>query len=498
MTFNSSFHQSQSQSQPQSQSWSNHQFHQPSTTQPIRDGPLSNHHHHQFQPSTHPSFPNENQGHMLPPQAPSYLNHHETYPTSSRTAYDPNSHNNLSYDPSQYPPQPPQYQPPEPCSVIKTYRAYFSLAEVDRMIKIQSAKLAPARVEATRQQACIFMDKVGTRLGFPRRTIASAQLLYHRFHLFFPFASFNPHEVSISSLMLASKMEDTLKKLRDIQMTAWVIRNIQEGGTGQGEPEPLIIESERSKLVGIERLLLETVCFDFGSGKSAGGKDLFGYVVAIGRHLRSSHGLIHLAFRLAVDSCRTLVALTYPPHIIALACLYLASFFDPDHHNYSFGASASKPEKTEPHFEVGWSRAFDTDTDDIEDICHSILDLFISLAAPLKSNQSPTSPSEVKPRRVSNLNTSTSSASGPFPSSDQLTKLKISLRERSNDHRGEIDMDTKDEHPSKRIKLMAGLSHLDERSDEFQFEGRELLGRDDVTVRFIFGTTGSQLITESN
>ncbi|EGG08838.1 uncharacterized protein MELLADRAFT_115914 [Melampsora larici-populina 98AG31] len=491
MTSNS--FQSQSQAQSQSQSWSNHQFHHQSNSQNIIGEPVSN--HHRYQPSTHPSFSNQNHGHMLPPQAPSYLNH-DTYPTSSRTTYDPNLHNNISYDPSQYPPPPPQFQAPEPCSVIKTYRAYFSLAEVDRMVKIQSAKLAPARVEATRQQACVFMDKVGMRLGFPRRTIASAQLLYHRFHLFFPFASFNPHEVSISSLMLASKMEDTLKKLRDIQMTAWVIRNIQDGGTGQGEPEPSIIDSERSKLVGIERLLLETVCFDFGSGKLAGGKDLFGYVVAIGRHLHSSKGLIHLAFRLAVDSYRTLVALTYPPHIIALACLYLASFFDPDHHHYSFGASGSKAEKVEPHFEVGWSRAFDTDIDDIEDICHSILDLFISLAAPLKANQSPTSPSEVKPRRISNLNTSTSSATGPFPSSDQLTKLKISLREKSND-RGDIDIDPKDDNPSKRIKLMAGLSHQDERSDEFQFEGRELLGRDDVTVRFIFGTNGSRLISES-
>ncbi|KAH9814727.1 cyclin-like protein [Melampsora americana] len=409
--------------------------------------------------------------------------------SSSRPTYDLNPHLNLQYDQSQFaPPPPPQSQPAEePCSVIKTYRAYFTLTEVDRMIRIQSAKLAPARVEATRQQACIFMDKVGTRLGFPRRTIASAQLLYHRFHLFFPFSSFNPHEVSISSLMLASKMEDTLKKLRDIQMIAWLVRNIQEGGTGQGEPEMSLIESERGKLVGIERLLLETVCFDFGSGKCGGSKDAFGYVIAIGRHLRSPQSLLHLAFRLTVDSYRTLVGLTYPPHIIALACLYLASFFDPDHHHYSFGPFTSKSEKIEPYFETGWSEAFDADIDDLEDICHSILDLFISLASPLKSNQSPTSPSEVKPRRVTDLNTSTSTLNGPFPSSDQLTKLKISLRERAKE-RHELELKSmEDEARSKRIKLMAGLNDEDERLNEVRFEGSELLGRDDVTVRFVFG-----------
>ncbi|KAI7957237.1 hypothetical protein MJO28_004332 [Puccinia striiformis f. sp. tritici] len=39
-------------------------------------------------------------------------------------------------------------------SIIKRYRAYFSLVELDEMLRKQSAKLVPARVEAIRQQAC--------------------------------------------------------------------------------------------------------------------------------------------------------------------------------------------------------------------------------------------------------------------------------------------------------------------------------------------------------
>jgi len=57
-------------------------------------------------------------------------------------------------------------QPHHSLSIIKRYRAYFSLAEVDEMVRKQSAKLVPARVEAIRQQACVFIDKIGSRLGF--------------------------------------------------------------------------------------------------------------------------------------------------------------------------------------------------------------------------------------------------------------------------------------------------------------------------------------------
>jgi CTD kinase subunit beta len=38
-------------------------------------------------------------------------------------------------------------------------------------------------------------------------------------------------------LLVASKLEDTLKKLRDIQIAGYQIKSLQEGGSGQGEPD---------------------------------------------------------------------------------------------------------------------------------------------------------------------------------------------------------------------------------------------------------------------
>ena len=55
------------------------------------------------------------------------------------------------------------------------------------------------------------------------------------------------------------------------------------------------VEQDRQNLLGIERLILETVCFNFTVRMS------FPYVIKIGRALRASKSLTRFAWRLAVD-----------------------------------------------------------------------------------------------------------------------------------------------------------------------------------------------------
>lgn len=75
----------------------------------------------------------------------------------------------------------------------------------------------------------------------PRKTIATAQSLYHRFHLFFPRKDHGLNvrvqinqccsrmlellqEVSLASLYVSTKMHDTLKKPREILMASYAVR----------------------------------------------------------------------------------------------------------------------------------------------------------------------------------------------------------------------------------------------------------------------------------
>ena len=105
-----------------------------------------------------------------------------------------------------------------------------------------------------RQQACSIIEAIGGRIGLyvvsikclwfdihmsgsPRKTIASAQNLYHRFHLYFPRKDFsyyvgpvhlNPgavrlpatQDATLAALYVSNKMHDTLKKPQDILMVS--------------------------------------------------------------------------------------------------------------------------------------------------------------------------------------------------------------------------------------------------------------------------------------
>ena len=136
----------------------------------------------------------------------------------------------------------------------------------------------------------------------PRRTIATAQVLYHRFHLFFPLKDVAVQDVSVACLLVSSKLEDTLKKLRDIQIAAFQVRAAHEG-LQQGalaEPDPAALEADRAKLIGVERLILETISFNFNLRSNAAyatrhatssasqNQDTFAYVVKLGKAMRGA------------------------------------------------------------------------------------------------------------------------------------------------------------------------------------------------------------------
>lgn len=64
---------------------------------------------------------------------------------------------------------------------------------------------------------------------------------------------------------------------------------------------------------------------------------------------------IKRAYRLAIDAHRTVLPLSYPPHTIAAACLYLTSFLTTD-----------ADESGVPPFDDGWAESVQCLQDDIE------------------------------------------------------------------------------------------------------------------------------------
>ncbi|KDQ11147.1 hypothetical protein BOTBODRAFT_163206 [Botryobasidium botryosum FD-172 SS1] len=313
-----------------------------------------------------------------------------------------------------------------------THHPYFSPADVARHSERQRGKLSESQETRARQQACAFIEAVANKIGFPRATIATAQTLYYRFHLVFPLKDFSYHDVSMACLYVSTKMHDTLKKPRDILMVSYAVRFPELAAKtktvgGEVEMDPTAVENDRRKLIGIERLVLETICFNFRVRLP------FSYVIKIGRAIGATKDLVKLAWRLAIDSHRTVAPLEFPPHTIALASIYLAALLT----SFEVGGASPVPDGTRSSHEIAailgsngdWESKYHAHVRELQDISHILLDLLLLNASANPSTNATTSPS-------------TPSSPSPYPSprtpipaptvfsSALLTRLKISLREK--------------------------------------------------------------------
>ncbi|KAL5519762.1 hypothetical protein ACEPAG_1422 [Sanghuangporus baumii] len=405
----------------------------------------------------------------------------------------------------------PQSPSQLPASHVKHHHPYFSPAEVEYLSDKQRGKLSVPQ-ERLRQQACGFIEAVGLKAGFPRKTIATAQTLYHRFHLFFPWKDFNYYDVTMACLYVSTKMHDTLKKPRDILMVAYTVRFPELAARskamgGEVEIDPTTVEQDRQNLLGIERLILETVCFNFTVRMS------FPYVIKIGRALRASKSLTRFAWRLAVDSNRTLAPLQYPPHVVALACIYLAAllwtFEQPQPPSVEGVASGSGTRTASElvtllgdHGE--WEKTYKACVEDLEEICHLLLDLFIHASQNPSATTSPSTPSSPSPH-VPSPRTPHPHHSHPHPhphaqqqqilpppapyKQDWLMRLKIHLREHEHPPRPRDVTSWGSGIPTEHgaFGTWAGVEDVLSRSGAIDTEG---LGKNEGTVRFMFRPEG--------
>lgn len=86
--------------------------------------------------------------------------------------------------------------------------------------------------------------------------------------------------MALSTLYVSSKLHDTLKKPREIILASYALRFphlVKNGVIDPSSVDPNVLESERKRVLSIERLVLETMCFKFGVDTGLGG------VVKLGR-----------------------------------------------------------------------------------------------------------------------------------------------------------------------------------------------------------------------
>ncbi|KIJ54574.1 hypothetical protein M422DRAFT_24513 [Sphaerobolus stellatus SS14] len=384
---------------------------------------------------------------------------------------------------------------PTPAFKTKNHHPYFTPQEVEALSTKQRGKLSTSQEEKQRQQACAFIEAVSGRTGFPRRTIATAQNLYHRFHLYFPRKDFNLYDVTLAALYVSSKMHDTLKKPQDLLMVSYVVRFPElaakskvAGGDVVMDPEK--VEQDRQRLIAIERLILEMICFNFTSRMS------FPYIIKLGRAVGASKHLINLAWRLATDSYRTMAPLLYPPHSVAVASIYLSglllSFEYSGNSEETTSNSRTSAEVAEFLGKPGdWEKRFHIRLEDLQEIAHMIMDLLMHESSSSSSaHTSPSTPQSPSPYGHPHPLPPQQTPGLPSPSipctPDQLTRLKIFMRE--NDVPRE-----RRRHQMATYGVIGGFGGRDIQDGAKLSSDFAGLGNNQGTTRFLFGPPGSVL-----
>lgn len=177
--------------------------------------------------------------------------------------------------------------------------------------------MSDAKEDAVRLQGVAWIDQVRRALSLPIRTFNTAVIYYHKFRLLHADNEYNWADASAAALFTACKIEDTLKKSKEILCANY---NLKVGpGEALSSDDPRF-ENHSKLIIGLERLMLESAGFDF---RNRYPQKL---MVKLARVLNFDQNYeAKTAWNLSVDLYRTFAPLKQSTPTMAIACLELAA-----------------------------------------------------------------------------------------------------------------------------------------------------------------------------
>lgn len=224
-------------------------------------------------------------------------------------------------------------------SITQVSRPFFTLQELSYLHSQTIPSTLKLQYASTKQQIYQFLNQVVKILKYPIRVLATTMNYYQRFYLFnkFDVATLSmqiensPYTIAISCLFLASKVEDCIKKLKDIQQVCNKLRDINENtlveSNGAGVP---FIDLQRRIILSTEFKLLQITKFDFNLGNNPSfAINVDDLLIQFCKNLGINYKISMLCWLINYDIIQTPLSLVVPPHSIALAIIIIALSLNP-------------------------------------------------------------------------------------------------------------------------------------------------------------------------
>ncbi|KAL8946911.1 MAG: hypothetical protein Q9222_006756 [Ikaeria aurantiellina] len=205
-------------------------------------------------------------------------------------------------------------QPGPHPSYIQIAKPYIFESKIQECML--SAGVTEARDDSIRLQAVAWIDSVRRAMHLPVRTYNTAVVYFHKFRLVHPDSN-GFIDAAAAALFTACKIEDTLKKSRDILCAA---HNLKLTAAEQVTPDDPIFENHAKIIIGVERLMLEASGFDF---RNRYPQRLVLKFVKL--YVLDKGTIGKTAYNMCLDLYRTFSPLKQTTPTMALACVELAT-----------------------------------------------------------------------------------------------------------------------------------------------------------------------------
>ncbi|KIX05315.1 uncharacterized protein Z518_06187 [Rhinocladiella mackenziei CBS 650.93] len=216
---------------------------------------------------------------------------------------------------------------------VQVAKSYVFEQEIQRCLR--ETGVSQQREDSIRLAGVQWIDNVRRALKLPVKTFNTAVVYYHKFRLQHSDGEYS-FDAAAAALFTACKIEDTLKKSRDILCAA---HNLKVPRQDQLSADNPIFEHQSRTVIGLERLMLEASGFDF---RNRHPQELM-IKLAKFYGFEKTAPVVKTAYIMTLDLYRTFAPLKQQTATLAFSCLELAGrLLDQEHEDIWQGKDYAK------------------------------------------------------------------------------------------------------------------------------------------------------------